>query len=106
MAGPVTSGLSALIEFSFPGVPPLTSSEAAQLSSSPQGLLGSINSSDQPPSFFISSRYQRSVNFTESIVRPAAFFSITTSPALFSDGNVLVPSTVPYQAKFVAAAEE
>src|SRR5690606_12413270 len=59
--GPVKSGFDAFTEFSEPGVPPLTCSEATQFSSSAQMFCGSINSSVQPPCFLSSSLYHASV---------------------------------------------
>src|SRR5690606_2984440 len=57
MCGPVASGLAAKTEFCLPGVPPSGASDSLQLSSSPQGLPGSISSSDQPPSRLEAFRY-------------------------------------------------
>src|SRR5690349_9189169 len=93
--GPVRSGLSAETEFCFPGVPPVSSSEAIQLSPSPQGLFTSMSSRDQPPAFFSSDLYQVSEYFTTSITNPFEYVSDSESVVLFSDGNAETPTTLP-----------
>ena len=92
-AGGVRSSAVLLTEFCRPGVPPLGSVEAIQLSASEQGLVGLIFSSDQPPCAFTGSRYHASEHVSSSIGAGAgvAASSRTRSPVILSVGQLVTP---------------
>src|SRR5262245_3015060 len=97
--GPVKSGLSAKTEFCLPGVPPISFSDAIQLSASPQGLFTSMSSSDQTPAFFSTDLYQVSEYFATSMTDSSEYVSASESLVLFKEGNPDTPITLPYTLK-------
>jgi hypothetical protein len=103
MAGANWSALGLLTLLILPGEPPFWSFEARQLPESPQGLAGSICSSDQPPVALMLSRYQSSLYATVCIMAPLPSLRVSVVPVLarLKLENAMI---VPYSDNSVAAS--